>query len=181
MHEHAQNATPLDASDLDPSIAHAYDVTHLWDPPESRKDETSERVDVLIVEWVLDTKALVGKVPFVVVFFTSWCPVCERKMPIVRKALEGAGTDVLAIGVALDDEDTFGDVPAWVKRHGIPFRVVQGEAAPELVQALDPRGSFPVLFVVGKDGVITDVQIGIKPDHATRLEQALQVALAGPS
>jgi peroxiredoxin len=129
----------------------------------------------------LDSATLVGNVAFVVVFFTSWCPVCESKMPVVRNALEAVGSDVLVIGVAMDDEETFGNVPAYVERHGIPFRVVQGQAAPALVEALDPKGSFPVRYGVGKDGAIADVQIGMKPGHASRLEQALHVALAGSS
>ncbi len=127
----------------------------------------------------LDSSTLASREPFVMVFFTSWCPVCERKMGVLRAALDGAGAKILTIGVAMDDEDTFGNVPAYAKRHGIPFRVVEGQTSPDLVEALDPKGSFPIIYIVGKDGRIIDVQLGIKPDHGKRLEQALRAALAG--
>jgi peroxiredoxin len=123
----------------------------------------------------LSSAELVGR-PFVVVFFTSWCPVCEKKMPVVSAALQGKS--LLAIGVAMDDEETFANVPGYAERHGIAFEVVQGQQAPGIVDALDPPGSFPVLFVVGKDGKVVDVQIGLKPDHGRRLEQALAAAVS---
>jgi len=130
---------------------------------------------------MLDSSTLVGREPFVVAFFTSWCPVCERKMPVVRHALDSFGQDssgkaMFALGVGMDEDDTWKNVPPYIKRHQIAFRPVRGLASAELVDALNLGGSFPVLYVVGRDGRVIDVQIGLKPDHAHRLEQALRLA-----
>jgi peroxiredoxin len=122
----------------------------------------------------LDTATLAGSHAYVVVFFTSWCPVCERKMPIVQRALEKAGDGVVSIGVPLDEDETWKDVAAYLKRHQLPFRAVSADGQTEIVEALDPKMSFPIVYVVGRDGVVLDVQLGLKADHGVRLDQALR-------
>ncbi len=39
---------------------------------------------------LFDSDALVGKRPFVVVFYATWCSVCEMKLPVVKEALSRA-------------------------------------------------------------------------------------------
>ena len=122
----------------------------------------------------LDSASLIGAKPFVIVFFTSWCAVCARKMPIIRKALEVAGGGIVTLGVSLDEDETWAQVAPYVERHQLPFKIVRGETATAFTGALDPRGSFPIVYVVARDGAVAEVQLGLQPDHGARLQQALR-------
>ncbi|MEO8181618.1 MAG: hypothetical protein ABI895_22510, partial [Deltaproteobacteria bacterium] len=65
---------------------------------EPARIEPDERVpDFLLASErceIFDSRELVGKQPFVVVFFASWCSVCEHKMPLVRHALAERSDEV---------------------------------------------------------------------------------------
>jgi peroxiredoxin len=125
---------------------------------------------------VLDSEELVGHRPFVMVFFASWCRVCERKLPDVRKALENAGKDILIIGVALDNPDTWKEVADYVKRHDIEdFKLVNGQANRDFARAYNPFGSVPVVEVIDRGGVIAELQRGYKTSHRDELIAALEL------
>ncbi|MCA9598772.1 MAG: TlpA family protein disulfide reductase [Myxococcales bacterium] len=124
---------------------------------------------------VFDSDALVGKRPFVVVFYATWCSVCEMKLPVVRHVLEGH-PEIPVIGVALDEADTWRAVPGYVARHSLAFPTVRGERFPRFALAYDPFQSVPAVAVVGKSGYLIDYQIGFSQSHERRLRGALEVA-----
>jgi peroxiredoxin len=119
---------------------------------------------------------IVGKRPFVLVFFSSWCKVCERKMPVVRSAITAMGSQVDFIGVALDEDETWNNVSEFVERHGLSFPIVRGAHYRNFSQEYDPFGSIPVVVVVGRDGVIVDLQVGFSPFDYNRLVGAAALA-----
>jgi len=123
----------------------------------------------------IDSADVLGKRPLVLVFFTTWCPWCERAMPLVREGLVGAPPDALVVAVSLD-VDTWPDVPSYLARHRLTIPVVRAERAREFTMAYDLGGRIPHLVVVGRDGVVVDVQAGFDPDHADRLRAALELA-----
>jgi thiol-disulfide isomerase/thioredoxin len=124
----------------------------------------------------LKSGELVGKRPFVLVFFSSWCRVCDRKMPAVRAAAAAVGNDVDFIGVALDEDETWKNVPSFIERHGIAFPVVRGTRYRSFSYGYDPLGSIPVVVVVGRDGVVVDLQVGYSPFDYNRLVGAAALA-----
>jgi peroxiredoxin len=117
----------------------------------------------------------VGKRPFVLVFFSSWCKVCERKMPIVRAAATKM-EEVDFIGVALDTDETWDDVAEFVERHRLSFPIVRGAHYKTFSLGYDPFGSIPVIVVVGRDGVVVDLQVGYSPFDYNRLVGAAALA-----
>ncbi len=125
---------------------------------------------------IFDSADIVGQRPFVLVFFASWCPVCERKMPVVRRALEHAGAGFLSLAVSFDEPETWDDVAPYLTRHGLEMPVVRAETHPRFALSYDPFGAFPLVIVVGSDGLIVDLQMGIGADHEQRLVAALQAA-----
>jgi thiol-disulfide isomerase/thioredoxin len=119
---------------------------------------------------------LVGKRPFVLVFFSSWCRVCERKMPAVKAAAAALGNQIDFIGVALDEDETWENVPPFLERHGIAFPIVRGAAYRSFSLGYDPMGSIPVVVVVGRDGLVVDLQVGYSPFDYNRLVGAAALA-----
>jgi peroxiredoxin len=119
---------------------------------------------------------LVGKRPFVLVFFSSWCRVCERKMPAVRAAAAALGNQIDFIGVALDEDETWENVSPFVERHALSFPIVRGAAYRSFSLGYDPMGSIPVVVVVGRDGVVVDLQVGYSPFDYNRLVGAAALA-----
>jgi len=122
---------------------------------------------------VFDSASLVGK-PVVLVFFTSWCPVCDRELPKVQAALQAAGDDVVALGVSLDDGDTWSDVDGVVKRMAPRLAIVRGETNAAIVEAYDANRSFPVVVVIDDRGRISFVQRGAhaQDDLSTAIQRS---------
>lgn len=131
---------------------------------------------------VFDSRELVGKQPFVVVFFASWCAVCEHRMPLLRDALRARSGDVVPVWVSLDDAaegwtqtDAFLDRHALARRSAVPGRDFLGFSL-----GYNPFRSVPVVVVVGRSGRVVTVQIGVREGDEHVLEQALDAAITEP-
>lgn len=123
-----------------------------------------------------DSARLVGHQPFVVIFFATWCPVCENKLPLVKKALDRLGP-LTVILVSADDPDTFERVPAYLRRHGLErLPVVRGTDYPAFAVSYDPFSRVPLVVVVGRNGGLVDFQMGITTDDTQRLIKAVELA-----
>ncbi|HMJ12219.1 MAG TPA: TlpA disulfide reductase family protein [Polyangiaceae bacterium] len=123
-----------------------------------------------------DSRQLVGERPFVVVFFATWCAVCNLKMPMLRRALE-VTEPVTVIGVAVDDPQTWPRVTPYLKRHGLTrMPLVRAQRYPAFAISYNPFSTVPLVVVVGKNGGLVDYQIGYAPNDEQRLEAALRLA-----
>jgi cytochrome oxidase Cu insertion factor (SCO1/SenC/PrrC family) len=121
---------------------------------------------------VYDSATLAGR-PIVLVFFTTWCP---KEVPIVENVLSQAGPQVTALGVALDDEDTWAKVPAYVAERKISFPIVQGTSSPALMASYDPSSSFPVVVLIDARGTVALLEHGAADDGGKALSEALAAA-----
>jgi len=128
----------------------------------------------------LDSAQLFGKSATVVVFFATWCKVCEVKLPLVRETLADYG-EVSTIAVSLDDVSTFHRAPEYLERHGLRMPLVRGALYPEFVLAYDAPLGVPMVVIVGRDGTVVDVQSGWASGHGERLRAALDAARLPPT
>jgi thiol-disulfide isomerase/thioredoxin len=127
---------------------------------------------------IFDSRQLVGKQPFVVVFFASWCSVCEHKMPLIRRALEERADEVTSVFVSLDDADGWADTQHFLARNGlVPTSAVAGRDYLSFSLGYNPFRSVPVVVVVGRSGHVVDVQVGVRDGDGDRLQEALDVAI----
>jgi len=148
-------------------------------PPRIAPDErvpdfllASERCEIF------DSRALVGKQPFVVVFFASWCSVCEHKMPAIRAALEERGEELTSLFVSLDEDEGWAGTEQFLARHGlVPTSAVVGRDFLSFSLGYNPFRSVPVVVVVGRSGRVVDVQVGVHDGDDERLDEALDVAI----
>lgn len=129
---------------------------------------------------VMDSAELVGKEPFVLLFFSSWCRVCEYKIPLVRAVMDQAGRDILLLGVALDEDDTWLDVESFLERHRLTLPVIRGHRYPRFTTGYNPFQGVPVVVVVGRNGIIMDLQVGLGASDHRRLIHALEAAREAP-
>ncbi len=123
-----------------------------------------------------DSRTLIGQRAFAVVFFATWCNVCEMKLPEVQRVAAPFGDDVTLIYVSVDEPQSWSDVPAYLARQGVRTGVVRAESFPRFAVAYDPLQTVPVVAVVGKNGYLVDYQVGWGRSHERRLHAALQVA-----
>jgi len=127
---------------------------------------------------IFDSRALVGKQPFVVVFFASWCTVCEHKMPALRDALEQRGDALTTLFVSLDEDEGWAGTEQFLARHGlVPNSAVVGRDHLSFSLGYNPFRSVPVVVIVGRSGRVVDVQIGVHEGDDERLDEALDVAI----
>jgi peroxiredoxin len=149
-------------------------------PPEIAPDE---RVPDFLLSTeacqVFDSHELVGKVPFVVVFFASWCSVCEHRVPMLRDALRERAGQVTPLWVSLDDAaDGWTETDAFLERHELARQsAVAGRDFLGFSLGYNPFRSVPVVVVVGRGGRVVAVQIGVRDGDQAVLEQALDEAI----
>lgn len=118
---------------------------------------------------------LKGKI-VVLDFWTTWCPPCRKALPAVAEVADGyrqKGVVFYAINLA--------EAPDVVKKF------VQDEKL-KLTVALDRDGAvaksygvqaIPQTVIIGKDGTIQAVHVGMQPDTATQLKDELDALIAG--
>lgn len=131
---------------------------------------------------IFDSRELVGRQPFVVVFFASWCSVCEHRIPLLRDALQERGGEVVPLWVSLDDAaDGWSETDDFLERHALARRsAVAGREFIGFSLGYNPFRSVPVVVVVGRAGRVVAVQIGVRDGDDELLEQALDEAIEQP-
>jgi thiol-disulfide isomerase/thioredoxin len=130
---------------------------------------------------IVDSRQLVGREPFVVIFFASWCSVCEEKMPSLVRALSERMQEVTPVFVSLDEADAWSDTRAFAEDHDIlPGLVVAGRNFLGFALEYNPYKSVPVVVIVGRSGRVVDVQVGVREGDEERFGQALDYAIEEP-
>lgn len=131
---------------------------------------------------IFDSRDLVGKQPFVVVFFASWCSVCEHRVPLLRDALRERAGEVVPLWISLDDAaDGWSETDAFLERHALARQsAVAGREFLGFSFGYNPFRSVPVVVVVGRSGRVVAVQIGVRDGDDDMLERALDAAIAEP-
>lgn len=131
---------------------------------------------------VFDSRDLVGKEPFVVVFFASWCSVCDHRVPLLRDALRERAGQIVPLWISLDDAaDGWSQTDAFLERHALARQsAVAGREFLGFSFGYNPFRSVPVVVVVGRSGRVVAVQIGVRDGDEASLERALDAAIAEP-
>lgn len=124
----------------------------------------------------LDSRQLVGERAFVVVFFATWCAVCDLKLPLLRRAVQTTAP-VTVIGVSVDDPQTWPRVAPYLRKHGLTsMPLVRAQRHPAFAISYNPFSTVPLVVVVGQNGGLVDYQIGYAPNDGQRLEAAVRLA-----
>jgi peroxiredoxin len=122
---------------------------------------------------LVDSRELVGKQAFMLVYFATWCRVCRMKLPMVKFVLERYHPDLAVYGVVMDDSSTWQFVPSYVERYDIDFELIQAERFPRFAAAYSPSGLVPAVTLVSKQGYVLEYQHGYSQRHLPELVAAL--------
>lgn len=115
----------------------------------------------------VDLGALIGRKPFLLEFWATWCEVCEALLPTVRQAHEAFGDQVEFFGVNVAVNQTPERVRKYVAAHQPPFRTLYDAAGASTRAYAAPTTSFVV--IVDRAGTIAYTGTGASQDLATAL------------
>jgi peroxiredoxin len=125
----------------------------------------------------LDLAALKGKI-VVLDFWATWCPPCRATLPIYVKVTDKF-KDKGVVFHGINIKETPDAVKAFQKKQDLKFSV-----------AIDTRSDvvnlygveiYPQLVIVGKDGVVESVHVGMAPDSEAVLTKELETLVSGKS
>ncbi len=105
--------------------------------------------------------------PVALVVWASWCPHCQRELPVVaRVAPEFPGVRVLTVTTAIGLHP--GPSPEeFVRSQHLAFPVAVDDASQTLAQSLGIR-SFPTVYWVGGEGRVRALTEGERGEDAVR-------------
>lgn len=104
-----------------------------------------------------------GKVVIISVF-ASWCPPCQKEMPMLVKLREEFGeNDLLLIGLSVDE--SVRDLSRFVETHKANFPVYLGTG--ELFAALG-TGPIPHTYIFNRKGELVESIDGLIPEPLFR-------------
>ena len=112
--------------------------------------------------------------------WATWCSPCLKEIPELIRLGDAYGADDLnVIGISLDTDQPSAAVTAFRDKH-FPGFASYVSSEPEwdlLVDVIDPAWDqvLPTSFVIGRDGVLSQVLTGGKPyeDFAAAVERVL--------
>ena len=89
--------------------------------------------------------------------FATWCPFCKVQNPKLDKLLranQSKGLEVLALSI----DKNAAEVPKYMQQHGYTFNVAM--MTPEWQRVLGDIKGLPVIWVIGRDGKLKQVEAG---------------------
>ena len=115
----------------------------------------------------VDLGRLIGKRPFVLEFWATWCEVCEALLPRVREAHERFGDRVEFFGVNVAVNQTPDRVRKYVAAKQPPFRTLYDDAGVSTRAYGAPATSF--IVIVDRAGKVAYTGTGEDQDLAAAL------------
>lgn len=125
---------------------------------------------------ILSLSAKKDKEIVILDFWATWCGPCRAAMPIMEKVSgEFADQDVRLYAVNLEEE--IEDIKSFLESQGLNVQVAldtDGSVA-EMYKAF----SIPQTVIVGKDGTVQAVHVGMSPNLETELREELTQLVGG--
>ena len=122
-----------------------------------------------------DSAELIGREPFVMAFFATWCDVCALKLRSLRRALDDAGS-MLVIPVSYDAPASRDRVSSYLRAFGFVEPAVFASDCPLVAMSYNPFDTIPLLVIVGQNGGLVDYHLGYEPEHEERFVASLELA-----
>ena len=112
----------------------------------------------------------------VIDFWATWCPPCEFQIPVLNSLYDAhQDRDVVILGVSVDTDGPEA-VRAYTEKRQVRYQILLGSES--LAREFGAPG-FPALIIVGPDGFIRSMHVGLV--EQPELQQVLAAAGAGKS
>ncbi|HEY1786428.1 MAG TPA: DUF2092 domain-containing protein [Pirellulales bacterium] len=118
----------------------------------------------------------IGKDVVILDFWATWCPPCVKALPTIAKVAEEY-RDRGVVFYAVDLQETPEDVDTFLKDQKLDIPVVFD--SDNAVAKLYEVSGIPQTVLIGKDGMVQVVHVGLKPDLEKLLSGELDDLLAG--
>jgi thiol-disulfide isomerase/thioredoxin len=115
----------------------------------------------------VDLANLIGRKPFLLEFWATWCEVCEALLPTVRQAHASFGDQVEFLGVNVAVNQTPEKVRKYVAAKQPPFRTLYDSAGVSTRAYEAPTTSY--IVIVDRSGKIRYTGIGEHQDLTATL------------
>ncbi len=106
-------------------------------------------------------------------FWGTWCPPCEKEMPLLQRASEEFAQDLVVVGLAVNDSRSA--VADFVAKRAIEFPIALDDGR---VAGYYLVTGFPTSVLVGRDGRVVSRVSKAFPDYES-LTAHIRVALEG--
>lgn len=118
----------------------------------------------------------IGKEIIVLDFWATWCAPCRRGMPIMEKVTgEFADSDVALYTVNLQEDEA--TIKGFLEETGLDVNVLMDTTS--RVQEAYFAFAIPQTVIIGKDGIVQAVHVGVSPALEEELRAQLGVLAEG--
>ena len=108
--------------------------------------------------------------PMLVVEWASWCPYCQRQLPVIQKLYQRYGDKIHFVMLDLADpkKERKEDADQYIKENGFtfPYYYDNGQTAADALQV----ETIPSLYLVDKKQRIRKVIVDVQDEKALELE-----------
>ena len=143
------------------------------DPGPASKQAPKFTVPSINTNELISISELKGK-PIVLNFAASWCGPCESEAPVLVKAHQKYGSEIVFIGMAVKDSEA--DQLAFAQKHGLTFPIgmdAGGKTLYEYQRTMNlSLSGIPTTFFIDTEGNIANYFIG--PLSESTLESKIQ-------
>ena len=110
-------------------------------------------------------------------FWATWCGPCQLSLPMLQQVAQDMSSPKLRV-FAINRQENLDTLREFARRTNLSLPVL-----------LDPKSDaarkyrvsgIPQTVVIGKDGVVKFLTVGIAPENERRLRQAIRLALEAP-
>jgi peroxiredoxin len=114
-----------------------------------------------------------GKI-VIVDFWATWCAPCRMAIPELVELQNDYGSDLVIIGISLDQPYTRQNLKPFIESYGINYPIVLGTM--EVVEAYGNIRGIPTSFVLNQEGEIVNKFTGYVPKshYTTDIDQLLK-------
>jgi thiol-disulfide isomerase/thioredoxin len=116
----------------------------------------------------VDLGSLIGRKPFLLEFWATWCEVCEALLPRMREARRDFGDRVEFLGINVTVNQSRERVRRYVATHEPPFRTLYDDAGASIRAYQAPTTSF--IVIIDRAGTVAYTGTGSSQDLGPALE-----------
>ncbi|MCH7951537.1 TlpA family protein disulfide reductase [Patescibacteria group bacterium] len=108
----------------------------------------------------VDVSQFYGERAVILDFWAGWCPFCIEEMPLLQKAQDQYGDDLVMIGVHRTDTESVAVGERFSRERGVSYLLIQ-DGDGSLYRAAGGIG-MPVAVFIDKQGVVQEIKSGPK-------------------
>jgi thiol-disulfide isomerase/thioredoxin len=114
---------------------------------------------------ILTSKELNGKI-VLINFFATWCPPCEKEIPIFNQLVKKYPDDFMILSILFQDPISMDGLKEFMDKYKINFEVTVGADNAKLAKAFDNIQKIPESYLFTNDGVMIEKFLGPVDEEA---------------